>query len=293
MQLDPAVGGGGARRRGEPAPRARSRRGSSRRREAAPRREEEAPAPRAPILVIDDSLTTRMLEQSILESAGYEVDVAVSAEEALDKARARRYGLFIVDVEMPGMDGFEFVRVTRAEPRLSSTPAILVTSRERAGGPRARPGGGGERVHREERVRSGAPARDHRGAPRSDMPIRVLVVEDSLTVRKRLVEVLSADPELEVVGEAEDGQRGIELCQRLRPDVVTLDMMMPVMTGRRRDRVHHGVLPDADPDRVRVDEPRRAVPDLRRARGGRRRRARQAGRDGARRRVGGAAPQRR
>jgi two-component system chemotaxis response regulator CheB len=62
-------------------------------------------------------------------------------------------------------------------------------------------------------------------------PIRVLVVEDSLTVRKRLVEVLSSDPELVVVGEAEDGRRGIELCQRIRPDVVTLDMMMPVMTG--------------------------------------------------------------
>ncbi|ABS26569.1 response regulator [Anaeromyxobacter sp. Fw109-5] len=91
--------------------------------------EEEAPAPRAPILVVDDSLTTRMLEQSILESAGYEVEVAVSAEEALDKARARRFGLFLVDVEMPGMDGFEFVRVTRAEPRLAGVPAILVTSR--------------------------------------------------------------------------------------------------------------------------------------------------------------------
>jgi len=61
--------------------------------------------------------------------------------------------------------------------------------------------------------------------------IRVLVVEDSLTVRKRLVEVLNADPALEVVGEAEDGKTGIELCQRLRPDVVTLDMMLPVMTG--------------------------------------------------------------
>ncbi|MFL5301972.1 MAG: response regulator, partial [Anaeromyxobacteraceae bacterium] len=84
---------------------------------------------RPPLLVIDDSLTTRMLEQSILESAGYEVEVATSAEEALEKARLRRYGIFVVDVEMPGMDGFEFVRVTRADARLSATPAILVTSR--------------------------------------------------------------------------------------------------------------------------------------------------------------------
>jgi two-component system, chemotaxis family, protein-glutamate methylesterase/glutaminase len=60
---------------------------------------------------------------------------------------------------------------------------------------------------------------------------RVLVVEDSLTVRKRLVEVVESDPELELIGEAEDGRRAIELCQRLRPDVVTLDMMLPVMTG--------------------------------------------------------------
>jgi two-component system chemotaxis sensor kinase CheA len=93
----------------------------------------EAPAPaRRPVLVVDDSLTTRMLEQSILESAGYEVDVAVSAEEALARARRQTYGLFVVDVEMPGMDGFEFVERTRADPALRMTPAILVTSRSSA-----------------------------------------------------------------------------------------------------------------------------------------------------------------
>jgi two-component system chemotaxis response regulator CheB len=61
--------------------------------------------------------------------------------------------------------------------------------------------------------------------------IRVLVVEDSLTVRRRLCEVLAADPGIEIVGEAEDGRRGIELCRDLRPDVVTLDMMLPAMSG--------------------------------------------------------------
>jgi two-component system chemotaxis sensor kinase CheA len=85
--------------------------------------------PRRPVLVVDDSLTTRMLEQSILESAGYEVELATSAEEALSKAKEKRYGLFVVDVEMPGMDGFEFVASTRADPDLRETPAILVTSR--------------------------------------------------------------------------------------------------------------------------------------------------------------------
>jgi two-component system chemotaxis sensor kinase CheA len=88
-----------------------------------------APARRAPILVIDDSLTTRMLEQSILESAGYEVDLATSGEDGLEKARRRKYSLFLVDVEMPGIDGFTFIEQTRKDPALKDIPAILVTSR--------------------------------------------------------------------------------------------------------------------------------------------------------------------
>jgi len=87
--------------------------------------------PTPPILVVDDSLTTRMLEQSILESAGYDVDVASSAEEGLVKVAQRDYGLVLVDVEMPGMDGFGFITTLRSEPALAGLPAILVTSRNR------------------------------------------------------------------------------------------------------------------------------------------------------------------
>src|SRR5215207_6254866 len=61
--------------------------------------------------------------------------------------------------------------------------------------------------------------------------LRVLVVDDSLTVRQRLCEVLAAHPDFDVVGEAADGKQAIEHCRRLRPDVITMDMMMPVMSG--------------------------------------------------------------
>jgi two-component system chemotaxis sensor kinase CheA len=81
-----------------------------------------------PILIVDDSLTTRMLESSILESAGYQVALAASAEEGLELARCGDYGLFLVDVEMPGMDGFGFIATVRADPQLCEIPALLVTS---------------------------------------------------------------------------------------------------------------------------------------------------------------------
>jgi two-component system chemotaxis response regulator CheB len=60
---------------------------------------------------------------------------------------------------------------------------------------------------------------------------RVLVVEDSPTVRSRLTEILAGDPEIELVGEAGDGKRAIEMCQAFRPDVITMDMMLPLMSG--------------------------------------------------------------
>jgi two-component system, chemotaxis family, protein-glutamate methylesterase/glutaminase len=63
------------------------------------------------------------------------------------------------------------------------------------------------------------------------MAIRVLVVEDSLTVRDRLCQAIAGDPELALIGEVGDGARAIEACRDLRPDVIAMDLVLPVLDG--------------------------------------------------------------
>ena len=61
--------------------------------------------------------------------------------------------------------------------------------------------------------------------------IRVLVADDSATARRLLVEILGADPGIEVVGQAVDGIEAVALVKRLRPDIVTMDVQMPRLDG--------------------------------------------------------------
>lgn len=63
------------------------------------------------------------------------------------------------------------------------------------------------------------------------MGIKVLIVDDSTFFRKRLTEIIKGDPSLEVVGEAKDGKEGVDKTLSLRPDVITMDVEMPVMDG--------------------------------------------------------------
>lgn len=79
------------------------------------------------ILVIDDAATVRMYHRHILESAGYTVDEAINGIEALEKALVKNYDLFIVDINMPKLDGYGFLRQLRSQD-IEQAPAIMVST---------------------------------------------------------------------------------------------------------------------------------------------------------------------
>jgi two-component system chemotaxis sensor kinase CheA len=82
------------------------------------------------LLVVDDSITTRTLEQSILEAAGYQVLTAADGSQGWQLLQENEVDLVVCDVEMPRMDGFELCAAIRASKRLSSLPVVLVTGLE-------------------------------------------------------------------------------------------------------------------------------------------------------------------
>ncbi|TXT51127.1 MAG: two-component system chemotaxis family sensor kinase CheA [Spirochaetes bacterium] len=105
----------------------------------------KAPEKQKSILVVEDSITSRTLIKSILESAGYKVDTANDGIEGLTSLKEGNFDLLVSDVEMPRLDGFGLIEALRADPRFLRLPAILVTSLE-------------TREHREKGVAAGANA---------------------------------------------------------------------------------------------------------------------------------------
>jgi PAS domain S-box-containing protein len=89
---------------------------------------------------------------------------------------------------------------------------------------------------------AGAPAAGA-GAPPSARRLRILVVDDHALVRRGVATLLAGEPDLEVVGEADNGQRAIELTRQLIPEVILMDVSMPILNGIDATRAIHAEFP--------------------------------------------------
>jgi twitching motility two-component system response regulator PilH len=84
----------------------------------------------AVVLIIDDSPTELHLFQNMLEKAGFETLVADSGEEGLKAARTARPDCILMDVVMPGMNGFQATRRLTKDPATASIPVIMITTKD-------------------------------------------------------------------------------------------------------------------------------------------------------------------
>ena len=80
------------------------------------------------VLVVDDSLTIRIYHSSLMRNFGYNVDTAENGLEALEMAMKTKYDLVLSDINMPVMDGYEFVRKLRKLEDYKYTPVVFITT---------------------------------------------------------------------------------------------------------------------------------------------------------------------
>ncbi|MDZ4169876.1 MAG: hybrid sensor histidine kinase/response regulator [Coriobacteriia bacterium] len=98
---------------------------------AGPTHRDESEGPRS-VLICEDSFTTRELERSIFEAAGYQVETAVDGAQGYAKLHeGLKVDAVVTDVQMPNMTGFELTKAIKSDPSLMSIPVIIVTSLER------------------------------------------------------------------------------------------------------------------------------------------------------------------
>jgi two-component system chemotaxis response regulator CheY len=84
---------------------------------------------KARVLIVDDSSLVRLYYRSALEKAGFEVEQAINGIEAMERTLSQPFDLVIVDVNMPRMDGFTFVRaLRRVATDVASTPALMIST---------------------------------------------------------------------------------------------------------------------------------------------------------------------
>ncbi|HEY0189839.1 MAG TPA: response regulator [Kofleriaceae bacterium] len=184
------------------------------------------------VLIVDDDESTREVVSRHLRRAGYSTVEARDGEEALLRARVLTPGLVILDLLMPGVDGFEVLRSLRTEGM--KMPVVVLTGKVLSNEEERNLRDGMARI-----VHKGGTALDNvvreakqllmarRVVERGRLP-RILYVEDSPQNRDIVRRYLVNDYD---VIEAEDGEHGIERAVRDAPDLILMDLSLPRLDG--------------------------------------------------------------
>ena len=193
-------------------------------------------------LIVDDSKPVRSILAKMLVDLGYECDQAGDGEEGLAiLTRGIRPDVVTVNLHMPVMDGFAFIERLRGHALWKRLPIVAMSSDsspevvERA--IRAGAGVFVAKPFTPAAVGEAVAAVGARMAPRAGtaqaahLPLRVLIVDDSAAIRGIVSTTLSADSDLRVAATAADGVQGLARVAECRPDVILLDVEMPVMDG--------------------------------------------------------------
>ncbi len=197
------------------------------------------------VLVVDDSVVMRDIVRAHLSGLGLDLEFASSAEDGLSRIAVNPpYDLIVTDYAMPGINGLEFARKIKDKAGAAAPRIILISAnkelRERellstgvldAFFPK--PLDGAQLVARVASLLSlntQSPV-NIPSSRRTRSVIRVVIADDTEVGRTLLMRVLKADPELEVVGVARDGQQAVDLAVRENPQLILLDAMMPGLDG--------------------------------------------------------------
>jgi len=192
-------------------------------------------------LVVDDSKASRSIVARALRDLKFECDEAGNGAEAIERLTfGPRPDVVTVNWHMPVMDGIELVRRLREHPRHRDLRLLMIsTESDRTRIDSALAAGADDFVSKpftpdalaRKLVGLGVCSATEISATAARGPIRVLIVDDSATIRSLLTATLSADTELKVVAAAVNGQAAVEMLAATAPDIVLLDVEMPVLDG--------------------------------------------------------------
>jgi DNA-binding NarL/FixJ family response regulator len=190
----------------------------------------------AKILVIDDEAEFTTEVKKALKAKDYQVVTASNSEQAQEVVRREKPELVILGTILPRGDAFRLHQWLKQNPSFRDLPLIVVDA---SPGERLLKGwlmDEGLRLEAEDYVTKPIePAsllpRVERLLKKAITKIKVLVVDDHAVVREGIRALLDLQKDIEVVGEAVDGQDAIQKVQQLSPNVVLMDIVMPVMSG--------------------------------------------------------------